>query len=196
MSACVKSIDGKVLMKRNISCDIKVFLNYIESYKKSLTVGVESTYNWYWLLDELKKQKITCALGHALYIKRMKGGKHKNDPVDASDIADLLRTNHFPLDYDYPSEMRSCRDLLRRRHYIVRKRAAAYTHFQNTITQHGILDPLHAAVQKITTRRTLLERATDKDMKNILKTDLDYIDSLDAIIKELENQAIKQARYL
>ena len=30
MSVCVKSIDGKVLMKRNISCDIKVFMNYIE----------------------------------------------------------------------------------------------------------------------------------------------------------------------
>jgi hypothetical protein len=45
MSVCVKSIDGEVLMKRNISCDIKVFMNYIEPFKKSLTVGVESTFN-------------------------------------------------------------------------------------------------------------------------------------------------------
>ena len=83
MSVCVKNIDGNVLMKRNVPCDIKIFMNYIAPFKKSLTVGVESTYNWYWLLDELKKHKIACALGHALYIKRMKGGKHKNDPVDA-----------------------------------------------------------------------------------------------------------------
>jgi hypothetical protein len=50
----------------------------------------------------------------------MKRGKHKNDPVDARDIADLLRTNRFPLAYDYPSEMRAVRDLLRRRHHFVR----------------------------------------------------------------------------
>ena len=55
MSVCVKNIAGKVLMKRNISCDIKVFLNYVDQFKQSLTVGVESTFNWYWLLDELKK---------------------------------------------------------------------------------------------------------------------------------------------
>lgn len=195
MSVCVKNIDGKVLMKRNVPCNIKIFMNYIEPFKKSLTVGVESTYNWYWLLDDLKKHKIACALGHALYIKRMKAGKHKNDPVDASDIADMLRTNHFPLAYDYPSEMRSCRDLFRRRHFYVRKRAACYTHFQNTFTQHGLLDPVYALVKIQGKRRDLLKRAEDDDMRKIVETDLDYIDSLDTIIKDLENQAIQQARY-
>jgi predicted RNA-binding protein len=68
-------IGGQVLLKRNLPCTIKVFLSYIDPFKKSLTVGVESTYNWYWLLDKLKEHKITSALGHALYIKRMKGGK-------------------------------------------------------------------------------------------------------------------------
>jgi transposase len=188
-------IDGKVLLKRNLPCDIKVFLSYIEPFKKSLTVGVESTYNWYWLLDKLKEHKITSALGHALYIKRMKGGKHKNDPVDARDIADLLRANRFPLAYDYPSEMRAVRDLLRRRHHFVRKRAAAYTHFQNTFTQHGILDPLYALVKIQGKRRSLLERAVNDDMRKIVGTDLDYIDSLDAIIKEVENLIIKRARH-
>lgn len=195
MSICVKNIDGKVLMKRNVACDIKTFMNHIEPFKKSLTVGVESTYNWYWLLDDLKKHKIICALGHALYIKRMKGGKHKNDPVDASDIADMLRTNHFPLAYDYPSEMRSCRDLFRRRHFFVRKRAATYTHFQNTFSQYGLLDPVYTLVKIQGKRRDLLKRAVDDDMRKIVATDLDYIDSLDEIIKDLENQAIKQARY-
>jgi transposase len=195
MSICVMDVTGNVLLKKDMSCSINVFLRHIEPYKRSLTVGVESTYNWYWLLDKLKESKITCALGHALYIKRMKGGKHKNDPVDAGDIADLLRTNRFPLAYDYPEEMRSVRDLLRRRHHFVRKRAGTYTHFQNTFTQYGILDPLYTAVQIKGTRRSLPERAVNKDMRKIVETDLDYIDSLDTIIKELENLIIKRARY-
>jgi transposase len=162
---------------------------------KSLTVGVESTFNWYWLLDKLKEHKITAALGHALYIKRMKGGKHKNDPVDARDIADLLRANRFPLAYDYPSEMRAVRDLLRRRHLFVHKRAASYTHFQNTFTQYGLVDAVYALVKIQGKRRDLLKRAVNDNMRKIVETDLDYIDSLDTIIKDLENQAIQQARY-
>jgi transposase len=113
MRICVMDMNGQILLKRNIPCDIEVFISHVKPFMKSLTVGVESTFNWYWLLDKLKEHKITAALGHALYIKRMKGGKHKNDPVDARDIADLLRANRFPLAYDYPAEMRAVRDLLR-----------------------------------------------------------------------------------
>jgi hypothetical protein len=58
-----KNIDGNVLMKRNVPCNIKVFMNFIEPFKKSLTVGVESLITGIWLLDELKKLNITCALG-------------------------------------------------------------------------------------------------------------------------------------
>ncbi|HMA65511.1 MAG: IS110 family transposase [Fibrobacterota bacterium] len=195
MRICVMDRDGKILLKRNLPCAIKEFISHVKPFMKSLTVGVESTFNWYWLLDKLKEHKITAALGHALYIKRMKSGKHKNDPVDARDIADLLRTNRFPLAYDYPSEMRAVRDLLRRRHHFVRKRAAAYTHFQNTFTQHGILDTVYALVKIQGKRRELLELAVNNDMRKIIETDLDYIDSLDTIIKEVENLIIKRARH-
>jgi transposase len=195
MSVCVMDKDGKVLLKRNISCEFDVFLALIKPYKRSVTVGVESTYNWYWLLDKLKEHDISCALGHALYISRMKSSKHKNDPVDAQDIADLLRTNKFPLAYDYPQEMRDVRDLLRRRHHFVWKRAGTFTHFQNTFNQHGIIDPLYAAVQKKLTRRNLLEKAANQDMKQIVASDLDYVDSLDTIISGLEKVIIKRARY-
>jgi transposase len=195
MSVCVMDKDGKVVFNRNIDCNINEFLDYITPFKKSITVGVESTYNWYWLLDKLQENGITCALGHALYIKRMKSGKHKNDPVDARDIADLLRTNRFPLAYAYPEEMRNVRDLLRRRHHFVRKRAGSFTHFQNTFTQNGFLDPLYNAVKLKSTRRNLLEKAVNDDMKQIVSTDLDYIDSLDTIITDLEKIIIKRARH-
>jgi transposase len=125
----------------------------------------------------------------------MKSGKHKNDPVDARDIADLLRTNRFPLAYAYPQEMRNVRDLLRRRHHFVRKRAGAFTHFQNTFTQNGYLEPLYTAVHKKLTRRNLLDQAVNVDMRQIIASDLDYIDSLDTIIVDLEKIIIKRARY-
>ncbi|MGD8779171.1 MAG: hypothetical protein PVH88_09460 [Ignavibacteria bacterium] len=39
-----------------------------------------------------------------------------------------MRSNHFPIGYVYPKEMRSTRDLLRRRTQFMKIRAEAYTH--------------------------------------------------------------------
>src|SRR5260370_1587137 len=58
------------------------------------------------------------------------GGKAKNDKIDAGKIARLLRGGTFPLAYAYPKGMRETRDLLRRRTYLVRKRAELPTHVQ------------------------------------------------------------------
>jgi transposase len=113
MAVCIMDKNGKSLVRKSITCGIPALMDLIKPYRRSITVGVESTYNWYWLLDGLKNNKVPCHLGHALYIKHMSGNKHKNDSVDARQIADLLRTNRFPPAYDYPCEMRGTRDLLR-----------------------------------------------------------------------------------
>lgn len=45
-------------------------MEQLKPYLKSITVGVESTFNWYWLLDGLKENKVTCHLGDALDVMR------------------------------------------------------------------------------------------------------------------------------
>jgi hypothetical protein len=44
----------------------------------------------------------------------------------------------FPLAYVYPPGMRETRDLLRRRTYLVRIRAEALAHIQNTASQYNL----------------------------------------------------------
>ena len=195
MSVCIMDKNGKVLVKKSIKCEIDLLMNILKPYRKSITVGVESTFNWYWLLDGLKQHKVSCHLGHALYIKRMSGNKHKNDSVDARGIADLLRTNRFPLAYDYPSEMRGTRDLLRRRHSFVRRRAGTYTHLQNTLNSHGFTKPFRADVRRKGDRRTLEKLPRHKDIGKNIGCDLDYIESLDAIILDLEKTVIASAHH-
>lgn len=193
MSCCVMDLSGKILGKKNMRCEFVLLHEFLKPWLNSITVGVESTFNWYWLLDALADNKIPCYLGHALYIKRMSGKKHKNDPVDAQELADLLRTNRFPMAYAYPREMRSGRDLLRRRHHLVRKRAGALTHFQNTCTQHGYLKVVKADVHRKSTRRSIPEFTNDTILKQILISDLDYIESLDSIIDGVEKDIITNA---
>lgn len=195
MAVCIMDKNGKSLVRKSIACEIAALMGLIKPYRRSITVGVESTYNWYWLLDGLKNNKVPCHLGHALYIKHMSGNKHKNDSVDARQIADLLRTNRFPPAYDYPSEMRGTRDLLRRRHFFVRKRAGTYSHLQNTLNSHGFMQPLHYDVRRKSDRRTLEHLPQDEDVGNNISSDLDYIEALDGIISNLESTIINSARH-
>jgi transposase len=91
--------------------------------------------------------------------------------------------------------MRATRDLLRRRHRLVRLRAEAYTHIQLIFHQYGILDIESGIVQSKTKRRQLIERFSEDDIRKNIATDLDVIDALDPVIAQLESQITRQAKY-
>lgn len=93
----------------------KQLLEIVEPFKDEITIGLESTYNWYWLHDTLTFNNYPCKLGHALYLSRQKMDKNKNDTIDAADMSDLLRVGRFPEAYACDAEHRSVRDLMRLR---------------------------------------------------------------------------------
>src|SRR5262249_56616140 len=120
------------------ACGSEAFLQAVAPFRDSLVVGVECMFAWYWLADLCHQQAIDFVLGHALYMKAIHGGKAKNDRLDAGKIARLLRGGTFPLAYAYPKGMRETRDLLRRRTYLVRKRAELLTHLQILNAQYNL----------------------------------------------------------
>ena len=91
-------------------------------------------FTWYWLADLCAEHRIAFVLGHALYMKAIHGGKAKNDKIDSENIAVLLRGGMLPQAYAYPKEMRSTRDLLRRRMYLMHHRTEALAHIVNTFS--------------------------------------------------------------
>jgi Transposase len=97
-------------------------------------VAVECIFTWYWLADLGAREGIPFVLGHALYMKAIHGGKAKKDKVEAHKIARLLRGGMVPEAYVDPAEMRSTRDLLRRRMQLMHKRAEVLSPVQNTNT--------------------------------------------------------------
>ena len=128
---------GKIKFHRNLKNDISLLTQALKPYRRSVSIGVESTYNRYWLADGCQKAGIPFYLGHALYMKAIHGGRKKNDRIDSRTLADLMRSNFFPLAYAYPQQMRATRDLLRRRHRFVALRGEGYTHIQNTFSQQA-----------------------------------------------------------
>lgn len=68
LTAVVMDISGNTLAKGTYPCGLEGIGEMLLSFGSDVTVGVESTYNWYWLLDGLRGRGIPCVLGHALYI--------------------------------------------------------------------------------------------------------------------------------
>jgi transposase len=167
----------------------------LKPFLPDIAIGVESTYNWYWLADGCREAGIPFYLGHALYMKAVHGGKKKNDRIDSRVITDLMRSNLFPLAYPYPKEMRGTRDLLRRRIHFVVLRAGHYTHIQNTFSQEGVLDIKPADVKRKGTRSNLPEILEHPDIGLSIECDIEMIEGLDPIIDKIEKQVYAQAKH-
>lgn len=186
---------GQIHFRRNMKNDFAILQNFIEHFLPDLVIGVESTYNWYWIADGCHRSNIPFYLGHALYMKAITGGKKKNDKIDSKTLADLMRGNLFPSAYAYPKEWRSTRDLLRRRNYYVSLRASVNTHIQTIFAQEAILDVKGPDVKRKSGRRGLLEKLDDSEQQLSVECDLNLMDALDPIISQLEKRIRSQAKH-
>jgi len=98
---------------RNRLEDIEGFFN---PYKKEITaVGIESTYNGYWLIDGLMEAGYVMKLGNPSKMGDYSSLKDQNDKTDTKWLAKMLRLGIFPESYIYPKKERPVRDLLRKR---------------------------------------------------------------------------------
>jgi transposase len=150
---------------------------------------------WYWVADLCATEKIPFIIGHALYMKLIHGAKAKNDRIDAGKIARLLRGGNFPLAYVYPKGMRETRDLLRRRNFFVRQRAALMTHLQILNAQYN-LPPFPKKLSFAANRAELniTERFNDPSVQKSAASNLAVIDCLDEQIAQLELYLVRTAK--
>jgi len=184
---------GEVLLERNVRTDARVFLELIAPYRSDVVVAVECIFTSYWLADLCAREQIPFVLGHALYMKAIHGGKAKNDKIDAHKIAALLRGGMIPQAYVYPAPMRSTRDLLRRRLYLVRQRAELLSHILNTNSQCNLPD-FGGRINYKSNREGVAERFQDASVRKSIEVDLELLDHYDSLIQELELYIVRTAK--
>jgi transposase len=185
---------GKTVFDQDLPADPKVFLQAIKPFRKSLVVGCECMFAWYWLADLCEDHGTPFALGHALAMKHIHQGKSKSDRIDAGKLAAMLRGGMFPLAYAYPRAKRQTRDLLRRRSFFVRQRAQLLAHIVNTNSQFN-LPPLPGKLTYASNRSPdLLDRFTDPSTRLMIASDLAMIDHYDTQIAELETHLTRTAK--
>jgi transposase len=121
---------------------------------------VESTYNWYWLVDGLMDAGYGCVhLANPSAIKQYEGLKHSDDQHDAFFLAQLLILGILPQGYIYPKEDRPVRDLARKRMFLVKHKTAHILSLQSLIAR--------CSGQRISSNQ--IRKFTRADLKQLLK---------------------------
>jgi len=125
------------VFKKKVTNDLQNVLYVVEPYRKQIKgIVVESTFNWYWLVDGLMDNGYKVHLANPSAIKQYEGLKYSDDVTDAFHLANLLRLGILPEGYIYPKEERPVRDLLRKRLQLVQKCTALILSFENLITRN------------------------------------------------------------
>jgi transposase len=124
--------EGKRVAHRKLECDLKEVVAFLEPLKPQLqSMAVESTFNWYWLVDGLRAQNYPIDLANPAKIEQYSGIKHVDDKDDAYFLAELQRLKILPKGHVYDPQLRPVRDLLRRRSSLVHQRTALLLSFKS-----------------------------------------------------------------
>jgi len=133
-------LDGnlKRVFKKKMANDLELIIDTLEPFRSDLSgIVVESTYNWYWLVDGLMDTGYGFIhLANPSAIKQYEGLKHSDDQHDAFFLAHLLALGILPEGYIYPKKDRPVRDLLRKRSFLVKHRSSHIVSLQSMIERH------------------------------------------------------------
>jgi transposase len=149
----------RVLAEKRLPNELGKILTFLAPWQAELAgVVIESTYNWYWLVDGLQAAGFVVHLANTTAIKKYDGLKHSGDETDARYLAHLLRLEILPTGTILPPQQRAVRDLARKRMQLVRSRTSHILAVENiTARQFG---------KRITSNQVIrLDEETIKQMR-------------------------------
>jgi transposase len=188
---------GKRIVTKKLPNDSHLILNFIRPCRHDLAgIAVESTYNWYWLVDALMNEGYRVHLANPAAMQKYSGLKHSNDTHDALWLADLLRLGILPEGYIYPKETRPLRDLLRKRAHLVRLRASLVISLQNIVVRNFGLRIKNNTLQYHKENRVRPFLGDDEDIVLAGMATKEAIDFLTGQIKKIESVINQKSRLL
>ena len=127
----------KRIFNKRVVNKLPVILDTLKPFQDQLKgIVVESTFNWYWLIDGLMDAGYDCLhLANPAAMKQYEGIKHTDDQHDAFFLAQMLILGILPQGYIYPKEDRPVRDLARKRLFLVRHKTSHILSLQSLIAR-------------------------------------------------------------
>jgi len=184
----------RVMYEKRLGNELERILLALASFKQWFVgVVVESTYNWYWLVDGLMEAGYNVHLAHTAALVQYQGLKHSADQHDARWLGHLLRLGILHEGYIYPRESRAVRDLMRRRMQLVQTRSAQITCIQTQFARTTASSPSGDAIKRMQPEdvEALL---TDVNVASGVRANLEVVRTLNGEIRRLECEILDQVK--
>ena len=188
--------DGMRVAHRKLPCDLNAVEKFLRPYKAQLqSMAVESTFNWYWLVDGLRQRDYPIDLANPARIEQYGGMKHVDDKDDAYHLAELQRLKILPKAHVYDPQLRPVRDLLRRRTMLVQQRTALLLSFKSLYmrTTGQALDLSEAKKMEPEQAPKLYQHPANQ---LIARVQTEHIQSLEKSIRRIEKAVLDCAHEL
>jgi len=184
----------RVVYQKRLPNDLALILKELSVYQSELEgIVVESTYNWYWLVDGLMAEGYKVHLANTAAIQQYNGLKYTDDNSDARWLAHLLRLGVLPEGYIYPRADRPVRDLLRKRSQMVRQRTTNLLSIQNLLTRNTG-ESLSANRVKGLDVQQVDELLPNRDLALAVKANLSVMCSADEQVELLEQTVTQRVK--
>jgi transposase len=184
----------QVVCRRRAPNELALILATLAPYREELVgVVVESTYNWYWLVDGLQAAGYRVHLANTAAMKRYEGLKYSDDDSDAAYLAHLLRLGILPTGYICPVKERALRDLARKRLQLTRSRTLHILSVEgNWARQTG--SRISSRAVKQLTEETLKSFELPENVTEAMAANVAVIQTLNVQIDKLEARLRSQLR--
>ena len=184
----------RVLKQRRLANKLELFAAELEPFRATLQgVAVESTFNWYWLVDGLRVKKFPVVLVNTAAIQQYEGLKRSDDQYDAWWLAHMMRLGILPKGHIYPREERAVRDLLRKRAALVQQRTANILSVQNLEARNRGTKISAKEVKHLDAAR-IAEMYDDEHLAMAVSATVKVIDALTEQTRTIEQAVLKKAR--
>jgi transposase len=181
---------GTVTMRSRVGNEIGRVLQTLQPYREQIdSLVVESTYNWYWLVDGLKAAGYAVKLAHPSAMEPYQGLKYSDDRSDARWLAEMLRLGIVPTGYIYPEAQRPLRDLLRQRSFLVRQNTAQLLHTGNILSRNQGPKTSRQQLREMTVAE-VRQLFPDRERTLAVTSSLRVIEVLEQQIASIEKQVL------
>ena len=144
--------DDKRVFNGRFPNQLPIILKVLEPYEEKIVgIVVESTFNWYWLVDGLMENgyEDRVHLAHPAGFQPYKGLKNSNDKTSAFFLGKLLRLGILPEGHILPKNDRHLRDLLRKRLMLVQQRTDHLLSLKSLLNRNFCLSPNRNELKQI-----------------------------------------------
>lgn len=194
---CVVTIldeNDQIVYQRRLINHLPKILSILELYSGAIEgIAIESTFNWYWLVDGLMEAGYKVHLVNTAAVKQYEGLKHGDDHTDSRWLAHLLRLGILPEGYIYPKEERAVRDLLRKRGQLVQLRTTNILSVRNLISRNIGTSMNGNQVKKLQAEAVCV-LLPNEDLALAVNSNIHVMQTLDEQVKIIEKAVKKKAQ--